>query len=77
MRILLSAFVAALVVSGCATPPQKVETADAEAARERCDVLVTGTRIPKCNRDGAQGVSQEEWDRALRQQKVTPRPPTQ
>jgi hypothetical protein len=41
MRTLLPLSVVALSVVGCATQSEPTETANAEAARERCDTILT------------------------------------
>jgi hypothetical protein len=77
MRLVLSVSIAALFVAGCATPPQKVETAAAQVTQERCDVMVTGTRIPRCNRDGVSTMSAEEMKLHNERQRVTGSKPGQ
>jgi hypothetical protein len=77
MRILLSVSLITAVVAGCTTQPEGVQTATAEAARERCDVLVTGSRIPKCNRDGVSNMSAEEMKLHNQRQRVTGSSPGQ
>jgi hypothetical protein len=63
MRTLLPLSVVALSVVGCATQSEPTETANAEAARERCDTVLTGSRIPQCNRGDVKVITREEIER--------------
>jgi hypothetical protein len=56
----------ALCVTACAAPvaPEtKAEVANSEPPRERCETVLTGSRIPQCNRGDVKVMTREEIER--------------
>jgi hypothetical protein len=56
----------ALGVAACATPPapeKQTEVASSEPPRERCETVLTGSRIPQCNRGDVKVMTREEIER--------------
>jgi hypothetical protein len=63
MRPILVLSVVVLSLVGCATP-EKTETAQADTAeRERCHTVLTGSRIPQCNRGEVKQITRDELER--------------
>lgn len=62
MRISSALSVSMLLLAGCQSVP--VETAQLEEPRERCDTVLTGSRIPQCNRGDVKIMTREEVERA-------------
>jgi len=65
VRSLLSCSLIALLFSGCAAEHSSSHAANAEA-KERCDVMVTGSRIPRCDSGGVHSLSGDDFDRERR-----------
>lgn len=66
MRIRLASPVAAMFLFGCATstPPGSPPTAQQpEQSAERCNTVLTGSRIPQCNRGDVNVVTRDELER--------------
>lgn len=61
MRTSLALFVSVLALAACQSVPEK--TAQLEEPRERCDTVLTGSRIPQCNRGDVRTVTREEIER--------------
>jgi hypothetical protein len=51
----------ALALAACQSVPEK--TAQLEEPRERCDTVLTGSRIPQCNRGDVKTVTREDIER--------------
>ncbi len=55
---------AALLVSGCASPPSDVQSDAAKVESEKNGCMeVTGSRIPRCDRDGMSATTQVDAKR--------------
>ena len=61
MRTGLALFVSVLALTACQSVPE--QTAQVEEPRERCDTVLTGSRIPQCNRGDVRTVTREEIER--------------
>jgi hypothetical protein len=61
MRSSLALFVSVLTLAACQSVPEK--TAQLEEPRERCDTVLTGSRIPQCNRGDVRAITREELER--------------
>jgi hypothetical protein len=53
----------ALGAAACAAPEKQAEVATNEPPRERCDTVLTGSRIPQCNRGDVKVMTREEIER--------------
>jgi hypothetical protein len=62
MRTTLVLFASVLAFAACQSVPEK--TAQLEEPRERCDTVLTGSRIPQCNRGDVRIMTREEVERA-------------
>jgi hypothetical protein len=63
MRVLnvLSAMVLLLV--GCESAKTPEQTVELQEPRERCDTVLTGSRIPQCNRGDVRTITRDEIER--------------
>lgn len=61
MRTSVALSVLMLALAACQSAPEK--TALVEEPRERCDTLLTGSRIPQCNRGDVKTITREEMER--------------
>jgi len=61
MRTTFALFASVLALAACQSVPQK--TAQPEESRERCDTVLTGSRIPQCNRGDVRVVTRDEIER--------------
>jgi hypothetical protein len=61
MRTSLALFVSVLVLAACQSVPEKTDMV--EEPRERCDTVLTGSRIPQCNRGDVRIITREELER--------------
>ncbi|MGE5161196.1 MAG: hypothetical protein ACM3O5_06800 [Betaproteobacteria bacterium] len=61
MRRYSALVLSVLALAACQTVPEK--TAQPEEARERCDTVLTGSRIPQCNRGDVRVVTRENIER--------------
>jgi hypothetical protein len=62
MRTSLALFVSVLTLAACQSVPEK--TAQLEEPRERCDTVLTGSRIPQCNRGDVRIMTRQEVEQA-------------
>jgi hypothetical protein len=66
MQISAASLFVAVFLSGCAvtTPPEASPTTDKpEQVAQRCNTVLTGSRIPQCNRGDVHVVTREELER--------------
>ena len=61
MRMISALVVSTLALVACQTVPEK--TAQLEEPRERCDTVLTGSRIPQCNRGDVGIVTRDNIER--------------
>ena len=61
MRTTLALFASVLALAACQSVPEK--TAGLEEPRERCDTVLTGSRIPQCNRGDVRTVTRDDIER--------------
>jgi hypothetical protein len=54
-------FASLLALAACQSVPEK--TAQLEEPRERCDTVLTGSRIPQCNRGDVKTVTRDDIER--------------
>ena len=62
MRLLLVLSAAIVLLAACETAPTN-PTAQLEEPRERCDQVLTGSRIPQCNRGDVKTITRDELER--------------
>ena len=62
MRISVAFFVPVLALAACQSVPK--QTAQVEEPRERCDTVLTGSRIPQCNRGDVRIMTRQEVEQA-------------
>jgi hypothetical protein len=67
MRTSLTLLIVCLSLFGCAAqtatpPPQASATADGGDQPGRCNTVLTGSRIPQCNRGDVQVITREELE---------------
>jgi len=66
MRISIASLLVAVLLSGCAaaTPPEGSPTTDKpEQVAQRCNTVLTGSRIPQCNRGDVKVITRDEIER--------------
>ena len=61
MRRISAWFISVLALAACQSVPEK--TAQLEEPRERCDTVLTGSRIPQCNRGDVRTVTRDDIER--------------
>jgi hypothetical protein len=61
MRKTFALFASVLALAACQSVPET--TTQLEEPRERCDTVLTGSRIPQCNRGDVRVVTREEVER--------------
>jgi hypothetical protein len=61
MRKTFALFASVLALAACQSVPEK--STQLEEPRERCDTVLTGSRIPQCNRGDVRVVTREEMER--------------
>jgi len=62
MRTTFALFASALALAACQSVPEN--TAQLEEPRERCDTVLTGSRIPQCNRGDIRIMTRQEVEQA-------------
>lgn len=62
MRTSVALSVLMLALAACQSAPEK--TALVEEPRERCDTVLTGSRIPQCNRGDVRIMTRQEVEQA-------------
>ena len=65
----------ALVLAACQSVPE--QTARAEEQRQPCDTVLTGSRIPQCNRGDVRTITRDQLERDGHAHRGTPLPPNQ
>lgn len=66
MHISVASLFVAVFLSGCAatTPPEASPTTDKpEQVAQRCNTVLTGSRIPQCNRGDVHVITRDEIER--------------
>jgi len=66
MHISIASLLVAVFLSGCAaaTPPEDSSTTDKpEQVAQRCNTVLTGSRIPQCNRGDVKVITRDEIER--------------
>lgn len=61
MRKTSALFISVLALAACQSVPEN--TAQLEESRERCDTVLTGSRIPQCNRGDVKTVTRDDIER--------------
>ena len=61
MRPSLALLAPVLALAACQSVPE--EKAAVEEPRERCDTVLTGSRIPQCNRGDVRTITRDEMER--------------
>lgn len=62
MRKISALFISMLALTACQSVPE--QTAQLEEPRERCDTVLTGSRIPQCNRGDVRVMTRQEIEQA-------------
>jgi hypothetical protein len=62
MRTTFVLFASVLALAACQSVPEN--TAQLEEPRERCDTVLTGSRIPQCNRGDIKIMTRQEVEQA-------------
>jgi hypothetical protein len=73
MRTTLVLFASVLALAACQAVPEK--TAQLEEPRQGCDTVLTGSRIPQCNRGDVRTITRDELERDGYTHRGTPPPP--
>lgn len=63
MRVLPALSVMALLLVGCESTKSPGQAAELQEPRERCDTVLTGSRIPQCNRGDVRTITRDELER--------------
>jgi hypothetical protein len=63
MRVVFALSASLLLLAGCESVPADTGQL-VEEPRERCDTVLTGSRIPQCNRGDVKVMTREEMERA-------------
>lgn len=61
MRTSLALFGSVLALAACESAPEKTDLV--EEPRERCDTVLTGSRIPQCNRGDVRTITRDDIER--------------
>lgn len=73
MRTNVAWFLSALALAACQSVPE--QTAQVEEPRQHCDTVLTGSRIPQCNRGDVRTITRDELERDGYTHRGTPLPP--
>jgi len=63
MRVLPALSAMVLLLVGCESTTTPEQTAELQEPRERCDTVLTGSRIPQCNRGEVRTITRDELER--------------
>lgn len=74
MRVLNVLSAMALLLVGCESAKTPEQTAEPQEPRERCDTVLTGSRIPQCNRGDVRTSTRDELERDGHTHRGTPVP---
>lgn len=64
MRVVSALSAVVLLLGGCESTTAPAPTVELKEPRERCDTVLTGSRIPQCNRGNVKVITREEIERS-------------